>query len=91
MAAWSGALSGRGGAVTKGKLSDRQKRMLDFIQRFTAESGYPPSIREIGEAADISSTSVVNYNLNRPSMRFPDSGSECLARAPADRQTRSGG
>ncbi len=51
--------------MTKGKLSDRQKRMLDFIQRFTADSGYPPSIREIGEAADISSTSVVNYNLNR--------------------------
>ena len=51
--------------MTKGKLSDRQKRMLEFIQRFTADSGYPPSIREIGEAADISSTSVVNYNLNR--------------------------
>jgi repressor LexA len=51
--------------MTKGKLSDRQKRMLEFIQRFTGENGYPPSIREIGEAADISSTSVVNYNLNR--------------------------
>jgi len=51
--------------MTKGKLSDRQKRMLEFIQRFTTDSGYPPSIREIGEAADISSTSVVNYNLNR--------------------------
>ncbi len=51
--------------MTKGKLSDRQKRMLEFIQRFTASNGYPPSIREIGDAADISSTSVVNYNLNR--------------------------
>lgn len=51
--------------MTKGKLSDRQKRMLEFIQRFTADNGYPPSIREIGDAADISSTSVVNYNLNR--------------------------
>ena len=51
--------------MTKGKLSDRQKRMLEFIQRFTADSGYPPSIREIGDATDISSTSVVNYNLNR--------------------------
>jgi len=51
--------------MTKGKLSDRQKRMLEFIRRFTADSGYPPSIREIGDAADISSTSVVNYNLNR--------------------------
>lgn len=51
--------------MTKGKLSDRQKRMLEFIQRFSAENGYPPSIREIGVAAGISSTSVVNYNLNR--------------------------
>src|SRR3972149_12064061 len=59
------ARSGRGGAMTKGNPSDRQKRMLEFIRRFTADSGSPPSIREIGEAADISSTSVVNYNLNR--------------------------
>ncbi len=51
--------------MTKGKLSDRQKRILEFIQRFSAENGYPPSIREIGQAAGISSTSVVNYNLNR--------------------------
>jgi repressor LexA len=51
--------------MAKGKLSDRQRRMLDFIQHFTNESGYPPSIREIGKAVGISSTSVVNYNLNR--------------------------
>jgi len=51
--------------MPKGKLSERQKRMLDFIQKFSQQSGYPPSIREIGEAVDISSTSVVNYNLNR--------------------------
>ncbi len=49
----------------KGKLSDRQRRMLEFIQRFGADNRYPPSIREIGEAVGISSTSVVNYNLNR--------------------------
>ncbi|HEY69592.1 MAG TPA: repressor LexA [Anaerolineae bacterium] len=49
----------------KGKLSDRQQRMLSFIRRFTADNGYPPSIREIGKAVGISSTSVVNYNLNR--------------------------
>jgi repressor LexA len=51
--------------MAKGKLSDRQRRMLDFIQHFSDESGYPPSIREIGKAVGISSTSVVNYNLNR--------------------------
>lgn len=51
--------------MTKGALTDRQRRMLDFIQRFGRDAGYPPSIREIGNAVGISSTSVVNYNLNR--------------------------
>ena len=51
--------------MAPGKLSDRQRKMLDFIRMFSMQSGYPPSIREIGEAVDISSTSVVNYNLNR--------------------------
>ncbi|MGD8760064.1 MAG: transcriptional repressor LexA [Anaerolineales bacterium] len=51
--------------MTKGKLSDRQRRMLAFIEKFSTENGYPPSIREIGQAVGISSTSVVNYNLNR--------------------------
>jgi len=44
-------------------LSSRQKRMMAFMREFIAENGYPPSIREIGAAAAISSTSVVNYNL----------------------------
>lgn len=51
--------------MAKNKLSERQRRMLEFIKHFTEENGYPPSIREIGAAVDISSTSVVNYNLNR--------------------------
>nr|MBC7245770.1 transcriptional repressor LexA [Chloroflexota bacterium] len=45
-------------------LSPRQKNILDFIRKFVQENGYPPTIREIGRAANISSTSVVNYNLN---------------------------
>ena len=44
-------------------LSSRQKRMMAFMREFIAANGYPPSIREIGEAVAISSTSVVNYNL----------------------------
>lgn len=51
--------------MTRRTLSDRQRRMLEFIRRFGDDSGYPPSIREIGTAVGISSTSVVNYNLNR--------------------------
>jgi repressor LexA len=45
-------------------LSERQRRILEFIKSFALDNGYPPTIREIGEAVDISSTSVVNYNLN---------------------------
>lgn len=51
--------------MAKGTLTERQRRMLEFIQRFAEENGYPPSIREIGNAVGITSTSVVNYNLNR--------------------------
>jgi len=45
-------------------LSERQQRILSFIRQYTAEKHYPPTIREIGQAVGISSTSVVNYNLN---------------------------
>ena len=51
--------------MAKGKLTDRQRRILDFIQDFSTDNGYPPSIRQIGASVGISSTSVVNYNLNR--------------------------
>ena len=47
------------------KLSERQQHMLVFIQDYYQEHLYPPTIREIGEAVGISSTSVVNYNLNK--------------------------
>jgi repressor LexA len=45
-------------------LSERQQEIYKYIQRFSIEKGRPPTIREIGEAVGISSTSVVNYNLN---------------------------
>ncbi|MBI3362672.1 MAG: repressor LexA [Chloroflexi bacterium] len=51
--------------MAKDKLSERQQGMLAFIREFTGENGYPPTIRQIGEAVGISSTSVVNYNLNK--------------------------
>jgi repressor LexA len=45
-------------------LNDRARQILAFIQRFTRERGYPPTIREIGEAFSISSTNGVRYYLN---------------------------
>lgn len=47
------------------KLSERQRNILRFMQRYVTQTGYPPTIREIGEATGINSTSVVNYNLNK--------------------------
>ncbi|MGE5620643.1 MAG: transcriptional repressor LexA [Sphingomonadaceae bacterium] len=44
-------------------LSERQRRILDFIASFQQHHGYPPTIREIGQEVGISSTSVVDYNL----------------------------
>jgi repressor LexA len=50
------------GCRVKG-LSDKQANILEFIQRFQRERDYPPTIREIQQGCDISSTSVVEYNL----------------------------
>ena len=44
-------------------LRPRQKAMLDFIQLFLDENGIPPTVRDIQKGCDISSTSVVDYNL----------------------------
>jgi repressor LexA len=44
-------------------LSTRQKEILGYIEEFVHGHGYPPAIRQIQEKLDISSTSVVAYNL----------------------------
>jgi repressor LexA len=46
------------------EVSDRQQRILEFLQAFIGENRFPPTIREIGEEVGISSTSVVKYNLD---------------------------
>ncbi|MCD6358545.1 MAG: repressor LexA [Dehalococcoidia bacterium] len=45
-------------------ISDRQKGILSFIRSFLSDRGYPPTIRDIAAGCHISSTSVVDYNLN---------------------------
>ncbi len=45
------------------ELSPKQNKILDFIRTFIDQHDYPPSIRQIQESCDISSTSVVDYNL----------------------------
>ena len=47
----------------KDKLPNRRQRILEFIQDFVQDNGIPPTVRDIQKACDISSTSVVDYNL----------------------------
>ena len=44
-------------------MNDRAREILDYLQRFSREHGYPPTIREIGEAFGITSTNGVRYYL----------------------------
>ena len=44
-------------------LSGKQQRMLNFINEFVDDKGYPPTVRDILRGCEISSTSVVDYNL----------------------------
>ncbi len=58
-------LTGRNGGKRKmNQLSRLQRSILDFIALFMEErDGLPPTVREIQEKLNISSTSVVDYNL----------------------------
>jgi repressor LexA len=76
-------------------LSQRQKDILRFLRDFAEYRGYPPTVREIGAAVGISSTSVVNYNLKRLEekghlVRNPDV-SRGIKMLGTDARLRSGG
>jgi repressor LexA len=45
-------------------LSERQQQVLEFIRKTVADRGYPPSVREIGEAVGLSSPSTVHSHLS---------------------------
>ncbi|MDQ3780543.1 MAG: transcriptional repressor LexA [Chloroflexota bacterium] len=45
------------------ELTRRQRAILTFIERFLEVNDYPPTIRDIQRELDVSSTSVVDYNL----------------------------
>jgi repressor LexA len=47
------------------ELSDRQSKILEYIRQVTRQRNYPPSVREIGEAVGLSSSSTVHNHLNQ--------------------------
>ncbi len=44
-------------------IGERQQKILNYIQHFLAQNGYPPSVREIGKAVGLSSTASVARHL----------------------------
>lgn len=51
--------------VSSKKMPPRRQRILKFLLEFYQENGIPPTVRDIQRACDISSTSVVDYNLDK--------------------------
>ena len=50
--------------MTDAVLTERQREILDFVESQQRERGYPPSVREIGEAVGLTSTSTVHAHLS---------------------------
>ncbi len=55
----------KGGTRRRTSLSDKQRAILEVIQRSVSARGYPPSMREIGDAVGLSSLSSVTHQLNQ--------------------------
>jgi repressor LexA len=61
----NGASRDKGGTRRRKSLSDKQLAILDVIQRSVSQRGYPPSMREIGDAVGLASLSSVTHQLNQ--------------------------
>src|SRR5918998_1641369 len=44
-------------------LTKRQQEIFDFIKRYSGEHGYPPTVRDIGKAIGLTSSSTVHAHL----------------------------
>jgi repressor LexA len=57
------------GSMADTKITARQREILDFIESQMRDRGYPPSVREIGEAVGLTSPSTVHSHLSTLSRR----------------------
>lgn len=46
-------------------MSERHRKIMEFLTNFQDEHGYPPSIRQIGESIHVDSTSLIDYYLTQ--------------------------
>ena len=78
-------------STAKRARGDTQQRILAFIEQEIAQKGYPPSVREIGDAVGLNSTSTVHGHLRRLEARGmlrrdamkPRAMEVCVDNAPA--------
>ena len=49
--------------MPNGKISEKQKEILEYIKQEILNKGYPPAVREICEAVHLKSTSSVHSHL----------------------------
>ena len=47
------------------KLTHRQSFILQIIKELIAKNGYPPTVREIGEKADLHSPATIHFHLTK--------------------------
>ena len=50
--------------MAEAKLTKRQEEIFDFIKRHSARHGYPPTVRDIGRAIGLTSSSTVHAHLS---------------------------
>lgn len=63
------------------ELPERQRKVLDCIETYVTDRGYPPTVREIGDAIGVNSTSLVSYYLKRLEERGLISREPSMSRA----------
>src|ERR671911_489109 len=52
-----------GGLMAQRGLTKRQQEIFDFVKRYVGEHGYPPTVRDIGKAIGLTSSSTVHAHL----------------------------
>ena len=56
--------------MSYGKISEKQKEILEFTKTEILNKGYPPTVRDICEAVKLSSTSSVHAHLEKLEKKY---------------------
>lgn len=74
-----------------GRTSDKQEKILEFLNTYMEDNGYAPSVREICAAVGLKSTATVSYHLNELKRQGRIEGDSTKRRAISLPESRRGG